>query len=142
MQGVQEGKKWTIINDVVYDMTFYIKDHPGGQKVLEDITGMKYMDIFNIHHVCLSPERLDQTRWLWCKFYMSIRVFDFPGMDGTDSFLEVHGGDRKVLKILQGLTVGDLNDSIGILDTEEEQQQVSRAVSKQTCIQKEGMTSG
>ncbi|GMH33879.1 hypothetical protein BSKO_01713 [Bryopsis sp. KO-2023] len=86
LTGVQEGKKWTIINDVVYDMTFYVAEHPGGQKVLEDITGM----------------------------------------DGTDSFLEVHGGDRKVLKILQGLTVGDLNDSIGILDNEDDREEERR----------------
>ena len=39
VQAIQQGSLWTIINDVVYDLTEYIQEHPGGVKAMEEIVG-------------------------------------------------------------------------------------------------------
>lgn len=44
--------------------------------------------------------------------YLSV----LKGLDGTDAFLEAHGDDRTVMKVLAGLAVGDLDDEAGLLD--------------------------
>lgn len=49
----------------------------------------------------------------------------FAGIDGTEAFIEAHGDDRNVLKVLNGLTVGELHDEAGILSMQE---QVTRNV--------------
>lgn len=42
------------------------------------------------------------------------------GIDGTEAFIEAHGDDRNVLKVLNSLTVGELHDEAGILSMQEE----------------------
>ncbi|KAB2067266.1 hypothetical protein ES319_A09G215300v1 [Gossypium barbadense] len=37
---------WLIINDKVYDVTKYLKDHPGGDEVLLSATGTNLGSIF------------------------------------------------------------------------------------------------
>lgn len=39
------------------------------------------------------------------------------GTDGSDAFLEVHGGDKRVIRVLDSLQVGELVDQQGLLET-------------------------
>eukprot|EP00210_Caulerpa_lentillifera_P000497 g480.t1 len=99
---VQQGKLLTIINDVVYDLTDYIKEHPGGVKVLEDIIGI----------------------------------------DGTEAFIEAHGDDRNVLRVLNGLHMGELQDEAGILDMQQEGDRKSFILPSATMLGQDELSEG
>ncbi|KAA3454721.1 cytochrome b5-like [Gossypium australe] len=52
---------WLIINDKVYDVTKYLKDHPGGDEVLLSATGKDATDDFeDVGHSDSARDMLDQ----------------------------------------------------------------------------------
>ncbi|MBA0856651.1 hypothetical protein Goshw_001238 [Gossypium schwendimanii] len=52
---------WLIINDKVYDVTKYLKDHPGGDEVLLSATGNDATDDFeDVGHSDSARDMLDQ----------------------------------------------------------------------------------
>ena len=110
MQAIQRGSLWTIINDVVYDLTDYIQEHPGGVKVMEDIVG-----------------EIDFSIDLWISISQLC-----SGVDGTDAFLESHADDRTVMKVLASLAVGELHDETGIVH--ELNQVTNTAASTETIL--------
>ena len=41
---------WSIYKGDVYDITMYIKYHPGGTEILEQVYGKDMTELFNKHH--------------------------------------------------------------------------------------------
>jgi cytochrome b involved in lipid metabolism len=48
-EGAKRGRKFTVIEGVVYDITDYIAKHPGGQ-LIESAVGMDSTVLFSNHH--------------------------------------------------------------------------------------------
>lgn len=42
------------------------------------------------------------------------------GMDGTEAFLEIHGDNKRVMRVLDSMLVGDLIDQQGLLENPEQ----------------------
>lgn len=118
-QAISEDKKWTIIDDTVYDLEHYIDEHPGGPKVLENIIG-EGKKVF-------LPHCTFKTLLKWAKDMLqpirdriseqhSASTSVISGMDGTEAFLEIHGDNKRVMRVLDSMNVGDLIDQQGLLE--------------------------
>ena len=49
--------QWTVIDGVIYDITFYIDDHPGGRKKILRGVGKDSTEMFHKFHKGLSIDR-------------------------------------------------------------------------------------
>lgn len=62
---------WTVINGVVYNLTPYLRFHPGGAKILKTVVGKDGTNMFNRYH-----------RWVNIHMLMEkcvIGVLEHPG---------------------------------------------------------------
>ena len=62
-EGAAKGRKWTIIEGDVYDITDYIPTHPGGQ-LIESIVGIDGSVLFANHHPFTESPRLVLKKYL------------------------------------------------------------------------------
>eukprot|EP00919_Chromeraceae_sp_WS-2016_P007003 GHVR01016368.1.p1 GENE.GHVR01016368.1~~GHVR01016368.1.p1 ORF type:complete len:131 (+),score=34.29 GHVR01016368.1:231-623(+) len=54
----KEGDCWVILNNKVYDITYYFDFHPGGKEILLPLGGKDITREFNKHHQWVSGESL------------------------------------------------------------------------------------
>ncbi|KAI5138674.1 hypothetical protein NEAUS04_1818 [Nematocida ausubeli] len=52
---------WIVLSNIVYDVTEYAKDHPGGSNIIYENAGKDCTDLFNTLHPWINYKKLLQN---------------------------------------------------------------------------------